>query len=416
MSASARTENRLRLGLLRQPATVLFGPGQRHHLGRLLPAFGERALFCTDERMAGDPVYAELVAGVEDQGVKVTTYSRVDPDLPRQNLEAVQQAFTSDEFDVVVAVGGGSVLDFAKVAAVLLARGGEVAALYGENVVPGPGLPLVTLPTTGGTGAEATCISVVYDDDRGMKVGVASPWLEPAATIVDPELTLTCPPSLTTATAADALTHLVEAFTARAKNPTSEDIHAHLYVGKNLLTDTWARQGLRLVRDAFPRLAADPADLGARSDTMLAAFSAGMAINTAGTAAAHAIQSPIGALTHTAHGLGVGALLPHVMRFNLSTRLEEIAEIAELIGAAPAGASVEARARAGVEGVEGLLTTIGCPLDLASLGLRADQLGHVADQAVLASRLTANNPRDLDRETVLAILERALVGDRSWWE
>lgn len=415
MTAPARTENQLRLGLLRQPATVLFGPGQRHHLGRLLPAFGERALFCTDERMAGDPVYAELVAEVEDQGIKVTTYSRVDPDLPRQNLEAVQQAFTSDEFDVVVAVGGGSVLDFAKVAAVLLARGGEVAALYGENVVPGPGLPLVTLPTTGGTGAEATCISVVYDDDRGMKVGVASPWLEPAATIVDPELTLTCPPSLTTATAADALTHLVEAFTARAKNPTSEDIHTHLYVGKNLLTDTWARQGLRLVRDAFPRMAADPSDLGARSDTMLAAFSAGMAINTAGTAAAHAIQSPIGALTHTAHGLGVGALLPHVMRFNLPTRLEEIAEIAELLGVAPGGADLEARARAGVEGVEGLLRTIGCPLDLASLGLRADQLGQVADQAVLASRLTANNPRDLDRDAVLAILERALVGDRSWW-
>lgn len=416
MSAATRTENSLRLGLLRQPGTVLFGPGQRHQLGRLLPSLGERALFCTDERMASDAVYVDLVAEVEQAGTKVTTYSRVDPDLPRQNLEAVQERFAHVEFDVVVAIGGGSVLDFAKVAAVLLARGGDVASLYGENVVTGAGLPLVTVPTTGGTGAEATCISVVYDDDRGMKVGVASPWLEPVATIVDPEFTLSCPPALTTATAADALTHLVEAFTARAKNPTAEEIHAHLYVGKNLLADTWARQGLRLARDAFPRMAADPSDIGARSDTMLAAFSAGMAINTAGTAAAHALQSPIGALTRTSHGVGVGALLPYVMRFNLPTRLEEFAEVADLVGADPgATASTEARAHAGVCAVEELLAAVGCPLDLATLGLRSEHLDQVADQALLATRLTANNPREIDRLGALTILERALAGDRSWW-
>ncbi|GAA1513259.1 iron-containing alcohol dehydrogenase [Nocardioides humi] len=410
-----RTANDLRLGLLRQPGTVLFGPGQRHQLARMLPAWGGRALFCTDERMAGDPIYRELVAEVEEAGTKVTTYSRVQPDLPRQDLEAVARTHDAAEFDVVVAIGGGSVLDFAKVAAVLLARGGDVAALYGENVVPGPGLPLVTVPTTGGTGAEATCISVVYDDARGMKVGIASPWLEAVATVVDPELTLSCPPGLTTATAADALTHLVEAFTARAKNPGPAEIEAHLYVGKNLLTDTWARQGLRLVRDAFPRLAADPADLGARSDTMLAAFSAGMAINTAGTAAAHALQSPIGALTHTAHGIGVGALLPYVMRFNLPTRVEEFAEVAELLGVVPRGGSAEAAARAGITAVEDLLATIGCPPDLAALGLRPEHVDQVADQALLATRLTANNPRELDREDAVRILERGLAGDRSWW-
>lgn len=415
MSTPVRTENHLRLGLLRQPGTVLFGPGQRHHLARLLPRFGTRALFCTDERMAADAVYRALVAEVEDAGTKVTTYAQVEPDLPRQNLEAVARAHDADEFDVVVAIGGGSVLDFAKVTAVLLRHGGDVAALYGENVVPGPGLPLVTVPTTGGTGAEVTCSSVVYDDALGMKVGIASPWTEAVATVVDPELTLTCPPGLTTATAADALTHLVEAFTARAKNPSDADIEAHMYVGKNLFADTWARQGLALVRDAFPRLAADPDDIGARSDTMLAAFSAGMAINTAGTAGAHALQSPIGALTHTAHGIGVGALLPYVMRFNLPTRVDELAEVAGLLGVAPAGGSPEAAAYAAIEGVERLLETIGCPLDLAALGLRADQLDHVADQAVLATRLTANNPRDLDRDAMVRVLERGLAGDRSRW-
>lgn len=410
-----RTENSLRLGLLRQPGTVLFGPGQRHYLPELLTRFGQRALFCTDARMANETVYKDLVIEVEDAGVRVTTYSDVDPDLPRQNLTAVAERHSAVGFDVVVAIGGGSVLDFAKVTAVLLTHGGDVTDLYGENVVPGPGLPLITMPTTGGTGAEVTCSSVVFDDDLGMKVGIASPWTEAAATIVDPEFTLTCPPGLTTATASDALTHLVEAFTARAKNPTAAAISAHMYVGKNLFADTWARQGVALAASSFPRMAADPADIDARSDTMFAAFAAGMAINTAGTAGAHAIQSPIGALTHTPHGTGVGALLPYVMRFNLPTRVPEFAELANVLGVAGGTATKLDNARAAITAIETLLATVGCPPDLATLGLKPTQFEHVATQSLLATRLTANNPRELDHVAVMEILARGHAGDRSWW-
>jgi alcohol dehydrogenase class IV len=412
---SATTVNELDLGLLRQPATVLFGPGQRSQLPAVVARFGERALFCTDARMAGEQVFRDLVDAVAARGVHVEVYARVEPDLPRENLLDVARTHAGASFDVLVGVGGGSVMDFAKVASQVLAHGGDVRELYGENVVAAPGIPIVTVPTTGGTGAEVTCISVVYDADRGMKIGVASPYLEPAVAIVDPELTLSCPPGLTAATGSDALTHLVEAFTGRAKNPGAAEVEAHLYVGKNLLTDLYCRHGLALANSAFARMVEDPGDLSARTDTMLAALCAGMAINTAGTAGAHAIQSPIGALTHTPHGLGVGALLPYVMRFNLPTRVEEFAEIGAVLGVTDTG-STEARAQAGIRRVEELLDTLGCPLNLKALGLETDQFEYVADQALLATRLTANNPRDLDKDAVVSILEHGYHDDRSWWQ
>jgi len=415
------THNDLALGLLRQPTTLLFGPGQRHQLPFLIPGFraaGEpvvRALVCTDARMAADPVFTELVEAIADHGVDVTVYSAIEPDLPRENLVAVTASQAGQRYDVVVGIGGGSVMDFAKVTAILLARGGDVRDLYGENVVAGPGIPLITVPTTGGTGAEVTCISVVYDAELGMKIGVASPFLEAAVAVVDPELTLTCPAGLTTATASDALTHLVESFTARAKNPTPAEMEAHLYVGKNLLTDHWDRYGLELINTAYPRLMADPKDVTARTDTMLAALAAGLAINTAGTAGAHAIQSPIGALTHTAHGVGVGALMPYVARFNLPTRVAEFGQIARLLGVV-GNASDEALAQAGIRRLDELLETLRCPLNLKDLGLAPAEFDYVAEQAMKATRLTANNPRDLSHDSVLEILRRGYADDRTFWD
>lgn len=207
--AAARTENLAAVGILRQPATVLFGPGQRRQVPVIVSEIATHALLVTDERMAASAEFAALADGIRARGVEVDVYDQTEPDLPRENVMAVAERFGRRPIDAVVGIGGGSCLDLAKVAAIVLARGGDVRDYYGEFLVPGPGLPVVTVPTTGGTGAEVTCISVVYDSERGMKVGVASPHLEAVAAVIDPELTLTCPPGLTAATGADALTHLV---------------------------------------------------------------------------------------------------------------------------------------------------------------------------------------------------------------
>lgn len=400
------------LGLLRQPAAVHFGAGQRSQLPYVVAKLGSSVLLCTDERMATTDEFAEMVRSLEDAGLRCQVFSRVEPDLPRSNLMELRSALR-EPLEVVVGIGGGSVLDFAKVAAIILAHDVDVRDLYGENRVPGPGLPVVTVPTTGGTGAEVTCISVVYDAEKGMKVGVASAYLEARVAIVDPELTLSCPPGLTAATGADAMSHLVETFTGRRKHPTAADIDAHLYVGKNVLTDLYARHGLHLLNRSLERVVMDPTDIEARSDTMLAAMCAGMAINTAGTAGAHAIQSPIGALTRTSHGFGVGALLPYVMRFNLPSRVTEFAEIGRVLGVRQG--DDEAMARAAIERIEDVLDALGVPLDLKTLGLVPEHFEQVAQQSMLATRLTANNPRELTTESIISILEHGYRNDRSWW-
>mgnify|MGYP001585591700 CR=1 FL=1 len=415
LPSAVRTENTLGMGILRQPGTVLFGPGQRRQVPGIVAGIAAHALLITDARMAAGSDFAEIVDGLRAAGVEIDVYDATEPDLPRENVMEVAHRFRDRPIEAIVGIGGGSCMDLAKVSAIVLARGGDVRDYYGEFLVPGPGLPVVTVPTTGGTGAEVTCISVVYDAERGMKVGVASPHLEPHAAVIDPELTLTCPPGLTAATGADALSHLVEAFTGRAKNPDDAHLREKLYAGKNLLTDVWARTGLALLAKSLPAVVADPGDIDARSDTMFASYCAGMAINTAGTAGAHAIQSPIGNLTHTPHGFGIAALLPSVMRYNLPTRIVEFAEIGRLMGVADPTAAELDQAHDGIRAVESLLETLGAPTDLTTLGLSPDDVGFVADQAMLATRLTANNPRELTREAIVAILEHGLAGDRRWW-
>lgn len=416
MTIAPDISNRIGLGLLRQPKTVLFGPGQRFQLPHLVTALGTTVLVCTDERMTTTSEFTELRDLLVAGGCTVHVFSRVQPDLPRTDVLELLEEFGGSGIEVVVGLGGGSCLDMAKVAGLVLSHGGDVSDYYGENLVSGPGLPVITVPTTGGTGAEVTCISVIFDADRGMKVGIASEYLEPHAAIVDPELTLSCPPGLTAATGADALTHLVESFTDRAKNPSATDIAEHLYVGKNVLTDVFCRTGLQLLGTSLDRVVADPSDLAARSDTMMASFCAGMAINTAGTAAAHAIQSPIGNLTHTPHGIGVGALLPYVMRYNLPANVPAFAEMAELFGVAAPGASELDNARSAIVRIEQILATLGVPGNLKDLGLRQEDFDFVASQAMLATRLTANNPRELSKEAIVSILEHAYADDRTWWE
>lgn len=405
------------LGLVRQPKTVLFGPGQRAQLPYVATTYARHALVVTDARMAGTPEFAAMIDAVKASGVAVSLFSEAQPDLPRSDILKVAAEFGGDAgIDAVIGIGGGSCLDLAKIVSVVLAQGGEVRDYYGEFRVPGPGLPVIAVPTTGGTGAEVTCIAVIFDDEAGMKVGVADPNLEPVAAIIDPELTLTCPPGLTAATAADALSHIVEAYTARYKNPSPADIASKLYVGKNRITDMFCEQGLALINGALERVVATPSDLAARADMMLGAYCAGMAINTTGTAAAHAIQAPIAAVAHAPHGFGVGALLPYVMRFNLPERVEAFARMAVVLGVAEPGAAPLAQARAAILRIEALLEAAGAPLNLRDLGVAPEHFAQVAAGAMKATRLTVNNPREMTEARVLGLLRRGHDDDRSWWD
>jgi alcohol dehydrogenase len=400
------------LGVLRGPRQVLFGAGQRHALGTVVSALGSRALVCTDARFGATPEFAQLVRLLEDSGVQVTSYTEVEPDVPVHQVVRCAELAAAAEPDVVVGMGGGSCLDLAKAVAVLLTHGGTPSDYYGELRVPGPVVPVVALPTTAGTGSEVTPVAVLTDPDRISKVGISSPYLIPHAAVCDPELTVGCPPPLTASAGADALSHVIEAFTAIRRPVTSELATERVFVGKNELTDTYALLGVRLIAGSLHRAWSSPDDVDAREAMMLGATAGGFALGTAGTAAAHAIQYPVGALTHTPHGVGVGALLPYVMEFNRPARVPELAAVAVAMGASPDW-SAEDLADEAIDRVTVLLASVGIPATLAELGLPADQLRWTAEQAAGAERLVANNPRPLDVDALEHIVRAAHAGDRS---
>jgi alcohol dehydrogenase class IV len=402
-------------GVMRAPHSILFGNGQRFALGRVARSIGTRALICTDERQVADPVFAPLLANLREAGVEPLVYDGTLAELPVEGVHACVEKARSFAPEMVIGIGGGSCMDMAKLVSLLLAHPGPLDAYYGELRVPGPVLPVIAMPTTSGTGSEATPVAVLADSARDLKVGVSSPHLIPHTAICDPELTLSCPPRLTAHAGADAMTHAIEAFTAVRREVTPGIAVERVFVGKNALADTHALAAIALLARHLPRAVADGGDIEARGGVMLAALHAGIAFGTAGTAAAHAIQYPVGAVTHTPHGVGVATLMPYVMAFNRPACTTEFAQIARAMGvAAPAGASDEALADAAVGAVADLFKGIGIPNSLADLGLDAERTSWVASQSMLAARLVTNNPRALDETQMTAIVAAAMTGKPTW--
>ena len=397
-------------GAARLPRGILFGRNQRSAIGAVSARLGTRALLITDPRQAAQPEFTAIRDDLAACAMETQVFDGVVPDLPTSAIEKCVERARAFEPNVLIAVGGGSSMDLAKVTAVLLAHGGDVSDYYGEFAVPGPVLPLIAVPTTAGTGSEVTPVAVVSDEARGTKVGIASPYLIPLVAICDPELTVSCPPELTAVSGADALTHAVESFTI-AKRPYDPLLtEEHVFVGKNVLSDHFARLAVVNLFRYLERAFKDGSDMEAREGVMLAALAAGCAFGTAGTAAAHALQYPLGTLTHTAHGAGVAALLPYVMQFNRPACEHTFAELAALIGL-PEG-SVKDRSQAFIEAVAKLLAAIGIPRSLAELGLTEDQQEYVAEHSLDAARLIKNNPRTLDLTAMRAITQAAFSGDR----
>lgn len=393
-------------GVMRAPAAILFGSGHVKALGRQTATIGKRALICTDERFAQLPLMETIVADLAANGVAVAVFDGTLAELPLSCIEACAAAHADFAPEVIIGLGGGSCIDMAKLVSLALTHGFPLSRFYGEFKVPGPIVPVIAVPTTAGTGSEMTPVAVLGDDAAELKVGVASPYLIPRAAICDPELTLSCPKGLTAVSGADALTHAIEAFTAVRRDPDPQIGLDKVFVGKNELSDHFALKAIPLIMEGLPRAVRDGNDLAAREALMLGAALAGLAFGAAGTSAAHAIQYPVGALTHTAHGLGVGVLLPHAMDYNMPVSAKNYAAIARGLGID--GGDHEA-AEALVARIRALFDDIGLPDTIADLGIRADQLDWIAERTLLSARLVNNNPRPLDQAGIRSILDNAFA-------
>lgn len=390
-------------GVMRSPHAILFGAGQRHATGKVAAAIGRRVLVCTDARFGATPEMDQILASLTSQGLEVRVFDGTQAELPVQGVYDCVAQYRDFNPDLLIGLGGGSCMDLAKLVSLLFRHGGALDHYYGEFKVPGPILPVIAIATTAGTGSEVTPVAVLADQARDLKVGISSPHLIPHTAICDPELTVSCPPKLTALSAADALTHAIEAYTAIQHPHEPELALKRVFVGKNMFSDHHALAAIRAIAGNVQAAVDNGNDLPARAALMAGAVSAGLAFGVAGTAAAHAIQYPVGALTHTAHGLGVAALLPYVMAYNApacATALSDIAVAMGAAGARPDAAEAIARTRS-------LCNAIGIPRDLRELGVTADKLDWIAEQSMLSARLINNNPRPLQVANVREIVDAA---------
>ncbi|KAA0968484.1 iron-containing alcohol dehydrogenase [Aureimonas fodinaquatilis] len=392
-------------GTMRAPRELIFGSGQRGSLGLIASKLGQRALVVTDERLAADPDLLAMVQQLEDAGLATRVDSSTLPDVPVESAIASSNAARNFAPDLIIGIGGGSCLDMAKCIAVLLTHGGRPQDYYGEYNVPGPVMPIIAIPTTSGTGSEVTPVAVVSDAERSLKVGISSPYIIPTASICDPDLTLSCPPGLTAIAGADALTHAIEALTTLRREPIAGLSQERVFIGKNAMSDQFALQAISLLWQGLEAACTNGKDSEAREKVMMGATLAGLAFGVAGVAAAHAIQYPVGALTHTAHGAGVACMLPYVMRWNAPAIAPELARIAGVTGLGSADEVIPA--------VEALLAKIGIPPTLRDLGLDEGSIDWVAEQSCGIARLIQNNPRPLPLPDMRKLVTAAFKGDAS---
>lgn len=403
MGTSVSETERLTVhGTLRLPAHVRYGLGASRALPEIGARLGTTVAVVTEPHFRSTEQFRHIERELERLG-RVEIVDVLHPELPVEQLEETAGVVARLDPDYIVGFGGGSVLDAAKIISLLVSHGGPLNHYYGENKVPGPVIPIVAVPTTAGTGSEVTPVAVVKDAELGTKVGVSAPELIPRVALVDPDLTFTCPPSVTAYAGIDALVHAFESYTARAM-PLAIGATSPVFAGRNVLAEPYSLAAARRLLRYLPDAVRDGSDVRAREEVALASLEAGIAFGSTGTHIAHALQYPIGALTGTPHGLGTGMLLPYVavaLSGAAHRRLETFAD-----------AVVPGRGISGlVDEFTSLTSSIGIPPSLEAIGITADQLPGIARTAMGAQRLIGIAPIDVDDAYLCRLLEAALRGE-----
>ncbi|MEN3323175.1 iron-containing alcohol dehydrogenase [Mariniflexile soesokkakense] len=294
--------------------------------------------------------------------------------------------------DCVIGVGGGSVLDCAKLLAALINNTQSLEDVVGIGFLNGRKINLICIPTTSGTGSEVSPNAILLNEDTQAKSGIISPYLVPDACYLDPVLTISLPPKLTAETGIDALSHCIEAYTNKFAHPT---------------VDVYALKGIQLIADNIQKAYDNGNDIEARSALLLGSMYGGLCLGPVNTSAVHALSYGLGGKFHIAHGLSNAILMPEVLRFNMSSNLKRHAEVARALGVTWNDKN-ENLALIGIEKIEAISRACNIPQRLTEIGVTEDVLPELADIAMKVTRLLKNNPREVTREDAIAIYKRLL--------
>lgn len=389
------------------PANIKFGRSSSQFLPAELQRLQlSKPLLVTDQRLLSLPQISMLVEQLRSV-CQVAIYDGCIAEPPTTNVDDAIEVGRRAAVDSVVAIGGGSNMDVAKMVATVLKHGGRSSDYFGFDRVPSPILPVIALPTTAGTGSEVSHSSVLTDSSTQMKVSSLSRWLRPSVAIVDPSLTDSCPPQVTAHSGIDALVHAIEAYTNRDyRSMVGVDPQARAYEGSYPLTRLLAAEAIRLVGRFAVRAFTKPDDFEARDGMSFAAMLAGMAFSNSGVGLVHALEYPVGVLTHCSHGEGNGLLLPHVLSFHLPACVDRLAEVAQLLGC-PAQGTPHSQAEQAIEAVVSLQHALSIRTQLSQLGLHKHQIPIVAQRAFQIKRLMDVSARQPTEADLIEILEAA---------
>lgn len=379
---------------LRTPSELIFGNGSVELISEHARRLGAGSvLLISDQGLEAAGLLEQAIADLRAAGLGVEVFLDVEPEPSVPSVEgAVAQARQATP-DVVIGLGGGSVLDTAKAVAMLLTNEGGVGDYLGTGLVEQRGKPTILAPTTAGTGAEITPNALFYVPEQQAKIAIVSEHIIPDVAIVDPMMTLSAPPGLTAATGLDALCHAIESFTALNATPLSEP---------------FAREAIKQIGCHLRQAVTFGDDVEARTGMALGSLYAAISLANSGTNAVHALAYPLQGLNRIQHGVANSLLLPYVIDFNILGNLTKFAEVAELLGVPTAHLSARAAAEMAADACKQLSQDIGIPQHMRDVGVREDQLDAMVDGALAVQRLLVNNPRPISRSDVEAIYRQAL--------
>ncbi|MEW6531447.1 MAG: iron-containing alcohol dehydrogenase [Thermodesulfobacteriota bacterium] len=372
---------------------ILFGRGAIQSLGELASELGAKACLLIADRALEETGILDKVRGIlRESGLRSVEFLGTEPEPYLDNADEAAQLGRDGQAELVIGMGGGSVMDTAKAAAALIRNGGNAGDYVGLNLVPGPSLPTIMVPTTAGTGSEVTFTAVFTNRQTKAKGGINSPHLFPDRALLDAELTLLLPPGVTAATGMDALTHAIESYTSRSST---------------VFTEALSLTAIRLISRFLRRAVFHGNDAEAREGMLMGSLLGGMGLADAGVGAAHALAYPLGGNYRIPHGLANAVLIPHVMDFNLPAAEEKFAMIARSMGEAVEGLPPGLAGSLAVESVARLCSDIGIPHSLAELDIPRSDVPTLVEGALKVTRPVENNPRFMGAKEAEVIYERA---------
>lgn len=379
------------------PTRIVFGNGKLGIIGEETARLGKRALLVTYPSQSLKNAVDQAVELLGQNGVETVLFTDIEANPTHAQVNRGGEAARDSGCDVVIGLGGGSAVDSAKAIAVVATEGVDIWDIYEGHPITRPSLPLVAVPTTAGTGTEATFFTVISHRELKRKEGFARTQFYPKLSIVDPLLTLSLSPYMTAATGLDALSHAIEAYYCRASTPVVEAL---------------AARAVRLVSENLRRAVFNGQDIVARYNMMLANTLAGMAITQSDSCLAHVVGEAVGAVYNTGHGVSVAVSLPATMEYNCFAAMDQMANIASWMGVDLFGLTKRELAALAPGAVRTLIEDVGLPRGLAALGVKDTS---AVMELMLRPGMDAASPRPAGQADFELLMQACLSPEMGYW-